>query len=129
MTRWTHAVCDNCWTDSEPNSPVRMAQPRIEYCGWCATRTESGIYRRADPATVPYADGPADARAYIGMFRRFVLPGTAFVDTNRRRIMLDRMGDGDAVYVAGEFKRMEMEAAKRALARKRKAPERRLRLS
>lgn len=129
MAKWNHAVCDGCWLEQEPaRTPVRMSMPVIQYCGWCAQRTESGIYRRADPATVPYPDEPADARAYIGMFRRFTLPGTAFVDTNRRRIVLDRMTDSDAIYVAGEFRRMEAEAARRAM-KKRAAPERRLRLS
>jgi hypothetical protein len=129
MAKWNHAVCDGCWLEQEPaRTPVRMSMPVIQYCGWCAQRTESGIYRRADPATVPYPDEPADARAYIGMFRRFTLPGTAFVDTSKRRIVLDRMTDSDAIFVAGEFKRMEAEAARRAM-KKRAAPERRLRLS
>jgi hypothetical protein len=107
---------------------VRLREPRIDYCGWCAQRTESGIYRRADPALVPFPDRPADARCYVAQFRRFTLPGTDYVDTGRRRIWLDRMSDADAIFVAGEFRRMEAAAAMRAM-RARGTPARRLRLS
>ena len=129
MPRWNHAVCDVCWEAQEPGAlPVRMRKPVIEYCGWCAQRTEFGIYRRADPADVPYAESPADARAYVGIFRRHTLPGTEYVDTGLRRIWLDHMTDSDALFVAGEFRRMEMEAAARR-GRSRAAPARRLGLS
>jgi hypothetical protein len=36
------------------------------------------------------------------------------VDTNERRIRLDSMTDADALFVAGEFQRMEAEAARRS---------------
>lgn len=126
MARWNHAVCDECW-EAAAEPPVRLARPRIEFCGWCARRTESGIYTRVDPAEVPFPDRPADARCYVAGFRRFTLPGTTHVDTGRRRIWLDRMSDSDAVFVAGEFRRMEAEALARRAARP--APPRRLRLT
>jgi hypothetical protein len=53
------------------------------------------------------------ARRYIETFRRHTLPGTKWVDTGERRIVLDNMTDADAVFVAREFQRMEMEAATR----------------
>lgn len=116
MPRWTHAVCDPCWTEMEPGGlPVRMAKPRIEYCGWCAARTESGVYRRADPETVPYPDQPADARCFIAGFRRSSLPpGAAYIDTDQgRRIYFGRMADGDAVFIAGQFREWRRIALRR----------------
>jgi hypothetical protein len=89
---------------------VRLREPKLDYCGWCARKTESGIYRRADPETVPFPDCPGDARAVIARFRRVVMPGTDYVTTPHRRIWLDRISDSDAVFVAGEFRRMEAAA-------------------
>jgi hypothetical protein len=59
-----------------------------------------------------------EARRYIANFRRYTVPGTAYVETTeRRRIALDDMTDADALFVAGEFQRMELEAAKRGRGR------------
>ena len=58
-------------------------------------------------------DDPQAARAYIALFRKHTVPGTDWVDTNTRRIMLDDMSDADALFVAAEFQRMEAEAARR----------------
>jgi hypothetical protein len=55
----------------------------------------------------------AAARRYIETFRRHTLPGTKWVDTGERRIVLDDMTDADAVFVAREFQLIEMEAARR----------------
>lgn len=55
----------------------------------------------------------AEARAYIAIFRKHTLPGAQWVDTDVRRIFLDHMSDDDALFVAGEFQRMEAEAAAR----------------
>lgn len=127
--RWTHAVCELCWEAQEPGVlPVRLQRPRLDFCGWCASKTEAGIYRRADPETVPFPDRPGDARAVIARFRRVVMPGTNYVTTPHRRIWLDRMNDAEAVFVAGEFRRMEAEAMARRAAN-RGAPPRRLGLS
>jgi hypothetical protein len=59
------------------------------------------------------ADEITAARHYIETFRRHTLPGTDWVDTDERRILLDHMTDQDAVFVAGEFLRMELAAAHR----------------
>ena len=40
-------------------------------------------------------DDPKAARAYIALFRKHTVPGTDWVDTNTRRIMLDDMSDAD----------------------------------
>lgn len=61
----------------------------------------------------------AKARAYIIIFREHTLPGTLWVDTGERRIRLDSMTDDDALFVAGEFQRMEAEAARRSLNQRR----------
>lgn len=65
-----------------------------------------------DPKPIDVTDA-ASARCYIETFRRHTLPGTKWVDTNERRIVLDNMTDADAVFVAAEFRRMETEAARR----------------
>lgn len=57
---------------------------------------------------------PAQARHYIRTFREHTLPGTKWVETNERRIYLDKMTDDDALFVASEFARMEAEAARRS---------------
>lgn len=62
----------------------------------------------------------AEARAYIEMFCRHTLPGTEWVDTGKRRIYLNAMSDDDALFVASEFQRMEVEAAKRSAKRGRR---------
>jgi len=54
-----------------------------------------------------------EARRYIAIFRRHTVPGAQYVDTQTRRIWLDRLSDEDALFVAAEFQRMEAEAAKR----------------
>ena len=56
MSAWTHAMCERCWREQECGQPVRLAPADIERCGWCGRWTKSGIYRRADPATVPFAE-------------------------------------------------------------------------
>lgn len=51
------------------------------------------------------------AREYIAVFRKHTLPGTTYVETNAGTIQLDNMTDEEALFVAGEFKRMEIAAA------------------
>jgi len=55
MSRWTHAVCDDCWNrvqpDREPHRFVEDAR-QIEVCCYCAEFTLSGIYQRQDPSLV-----------------------------------------------------------------------------
>lgn len=52
-----------------------------------------------------------EARKYIDCFRTHTIPGTHYVETGSRRILLDEMNDDEAVFVASEFQRMEAEAA------------------
>jgi hypothetical protein len=112
------AVCDDCWAAQERTPPVRLREPRGEYCGWCGHRTNSGIYRRALKADVPFSLTPIEARGYITYFRTHVLPGCDHVDTSAgRRIRLGRMTDADALFVANEFRRMEQRAAALSKAR------------
>jgi hypothetical protein len=54
MSRWTHAVCDDCFFERHP-SPVNqiriVEQHRIdEDCCYCGKPTRSGLYDRNDPA-------------------------------------------------------------------------------
>lgn len=57
---------------------------------------------------------PVEARNYIAVFRKHTIPGTDYVNTSSgRRIQLNDMSDEDAVFIAGEFQRMEIEAADR----------------
>ena len=55
MSAWTQAICDDCFEQQQPDRrPHRMVEPDVERCSWCGRRTRSGIYLRADPASVPY---------------------------------------------------------------------------
>jgi hypothetical protein len=52
---WNQPICDACWEKRHPDRvPTRMAEAHTEreVCSDCGRRTESGIYRRADPYTV-----------------------------------------------------------------------------
>lgn len=52
---WTQPMCDACWeADPYNGRPYRMIDRDTEICAWCGKETRSGIYRREDPALVPY---------------------------------------------------------------------------
>lgn len=69
---WTQPCCERCWIDAEGEfdlgvdehsvwehlvslrRPMLVRNPPIERCAWCGGATFIGLYRRADPATVPY---------------------------------------------------------------------------
>lgn len=68
---WTQAVCTDCWitkfSDAQRDADgflvsytlpgrVRSDQPDdlLENCSYCGRLTTSGIFRRDDPAEVPY---------------------------------------------------------------------------
>lgn len=53
----------------------------------------------------------AEAREYIAIFRKHIMPGTDWVQTTIKIIHLDKMTDHEALWVSAEFKRMEIEAA------------------
>lgn len=51
MSKWTHAICDDCWDKKNPERPSpRRASGDREICCFCAMGTNSGIYIREDPA-------------------------------------------------------------------------------
>lgn len=130
--RWNHPVCDPCSMPLRATHVLIRGAPggRIQFCGWCATRTESGIVVRCDPAGVPYPDNPADARCYVARFRHTALAGVATIAGPRGPIRLDRMSDSEAVYAAGQFHLIARNVGR--LARQRAAvvpPVRRLGLS
>jgi len=52
---------------------------------------------------------PEEARAYISIFGKHTLPGCDTVHTNAGEIKLDNMSDDEALFVAREVKRMEVE--------------------
>lgn len=54
---------------------------------------------------------PEEARSYIAIFRKHTISGTDTVYTNAGQINLDSMTDEEALFVAKEFRRMEIEAA------------------
>ena len=105
MPRWNHPVCDPCSMPLRATHILIRGAPggRVQFCGWCAQRTESGITVRCDPAGVPYPDNPQDARCYVARFRSTALAGVATIAGPRGPIRLDRMSDAEAVYAAGQF--------------------------
>jgi len=54
-TKWTHAICNDCWDARNPNgrTPHRLKDPEPEYCCFCNEPTISGIYVRSDPEKTP----------------------------------------------------------------------------
>ena len=79
--RWNHPVCDPCSQPLRATHVLIRGAPgsRALFCGWCATRTESGLTVRCDPAGVPYPDNPVDARLYVARFRHTALAGVATI--------------------------------------------------
>ena len=52
MSRWTHAICDACWTRKNPDRrPTRLLGIR-EACCYCGAKAD-GIYTRDDPSQTP----------------------------------------------------------------------------
>lgn len=55
MSRWTHPICEQCYTDRDPErEPVRIKQQyrEEETCYFCGKKNKDGIYYRADPDDV-----------------------------------------------------------------------------
>lgn len=51
MSRWTHAICDTCWSARNGGrAPVHLREPDLEICCFCGGPTKRGIYVRHDPA-------------------------------------------------------------------------------
>jgi hypothetical protein len=130
--RWNHPVCDPCSMPLRATHVLIRGAPasRVQFCGWCANRTESGLTVRCDPAGVPYPDNPADARCYVARFRSVALAGAVTMAGPRGPIRLDRMSDSEAVYAAGQYRLIARNVGR--IARQRAAatpPVRRLGLS
>ncbi len=52
---WNQPICATCWTLQNPGrTPVCMNDADEETCAWCGKGTTTGIYVRADPATVEF---------------------------------------------------------------------------
>ncbi len=52
---WTQPLCDNCWQERYPDrEPFRMTSGESEQCCICGQDTDSGIYERINPSTVPF---------------------------------------------------------------------------
>lgn len=53
---WTQPICDPCWKEWYPfdGEPTRLLSPEKEFCSFCGEETESGIYVRKDPLSVPF---------------------------------------------------------------------------
>lgn len=61
---WTQPICEKCWVEQEAKwegerlveirTPHKVIGPDMEQCAWCGQPTIVGIYKRADPETVPY---------------------------------------------------------------------------
>lgn len=55
MGSWTHAICDNCWNEQNPDTvPVRLRAEYMteEVCCFCGTKTRNGIFIRHDPGSL-----------------------------------------------------------------------------
>jgi hypothetical protein len=59
MAAWTHPICDTCWfagpgyvSPGCGRKPARMRVIELERCCYCQQVTDSGIYVRADPASL-----------------------------------------------------------------------------
>ena len=52
---FTQPLCGTCWDrENHDWAPVVSNTAEIERCCQCGEKTESGIYIRVDPATVPF---------------------------------------------------------------------------
>lgn len=61
MSPWTHAMCWFCWEKlNGKRQPHVLSRPEWEDCCWCGLATRSGIYARADPATLEHCRGHDD---------------------------------------------------------------------
>jgi hypothetical protein len=54
VSRWTHAICANCWNEKHPDrEPVRLKEEFLDEtavpCCFCGKPQQSGIFMRADP--------------------------------------------------------------------------------
>jgi hypothetical protein len=53
MSRWTHSICESCWTARNPDrQPVKLRAEQDETCCYCGQPHSSGIFVRDDPSTL-----------------------------------------------------------------------------
>lgn len=55
-SRWTHAVCTECFHDRHPRTapkPAKEDYRKDEQCCYCGIVTRSGLYDRHDPQLTP----------------------------------------------------------------------------
>jgi hypothetical protein len=50
MSKWTHAICVECWDKQQPGrEPVTVLNGTEQTCCFCGQPTKAGIYIREDP--------------------------------------------------------------------------------
>lgn len=50
MSKWTHAICAECWCDKNPDrEATRLVHTVVERCCFCGRETPHGIYVRHSP--------------------------------------------------------------------------------
>lgn len=53
MSKWTHNICLECWTEGNPNRiAYSVKEAEQEVCCVCGAQNKDGIYFRADGATL-----------------------------------------------------------------------------
>ena len=52
---WNQPICEACWSRRCPGRiPVRIADASVETCAYCGLETDSGIFVREHPDSVPF---------------------------------------------------------------------------
>lgn len=52
---WNAAACETCFAEQYPGLvATRLRESYLARCSWCAQATDSGVFVRRDPASVPY---------------------------------------------------------------------------
>lgn len=54
---WTHALCNGCWNELNPDKPAEGYYGPPEQCCKCGALTRSGIYYRAPREEMPHCPG------------------------------------------------------------------------
>lgn len=57
MSKWNHAICQECWNSLNRGEPCRVREEFLdetaEPCCFCGKPQQSGIYVRKNPNEVP----------------------------------------------------------------------------
>lgn len=65
MSRWTHAICLQCWDEKNPDRIPHRVVGGLEImdeCCFCGKATAAGIYVRVDPVSLRCADNATHRR-------------------------------------------------------------------